>query len=184
MPQKHRRSIRLAGYDYSTAGGYFVTICSANKRRVFGNIEDDILRLNVYGRIVAQEWERTAILRTNVILDEWIVMPNHFHGILFIDNNSLDEVAGKTLQANSLGAILGQFKSVVTKRINACREERGLSKVQVWQRNYHERIIRDENELNKTRRYIGENPLNWNTDENYLQGRPAGSSNAGRSIWF
>jgi REP element-mobilizing transposase RayT len=167
MQEKHRRSIRLGGYDYRAAGGYFITVCTVNKRCVFGKIENDVLLLNVYGCIVAEEWKRTEELRANVILDEWIVMPNHFHGILLFRNNAFGGKAGQTLQANSLGAILGQFKSVVTKRINTYREERGLSKVQVWQRNYYERIIRDEKELNETRRYIGENPLNWKTDKNY-----------------
>jgi len=167
--EKHRRSIRFAGYDYRKSGGYFVTICAANKRCVFGKIIDDVMQTNAYGKIVAEEWKRTSLLRASVVLDEWVVMPNHFHGILLITAND-DNTEVPVLrtfaqpQKQTLSTIVGAFKSAVTRRVNQYREERGLAKVAVWQRNYYERIIRDEDELNNTRRYIGENPLNWLED--------------------
>ena len=168
-PEKHRRSIRFAGYDYRKSGGYFVTMCAANKRCVFGKIHNDSMHKNVYGEIVAEEWERTATLRANVVLDKWVVMPNHFHGILMVaaseDNTDVPVASTFALpQKQTLSSIVGAFKSAVTRRINLYREERGLVKVAVWQRNFYERIIRDENELNNTRRYIDENPLNWPDD--------------------
>ena len=202
----HRRSIRLAGYDYSQEGAYFVTISVARRVRrnnPFGHVENGVMRPNGYGKIVADEWLKTAQLRPNVILDEWMVMPNHFHGILIITDDDVgatrrvaptdelptdesltdDDVRAtrrvapmdaptvvpthETLQSGSLGAIVGQFKSIVTKRVNLCRIERDLPKTEVWHRNFHERIIRDERELDNTRRYIAQNPQNWESDEEY-----------------
>ena len=109
-------------------------------------------------KFVQNEWLKIPIIRSNVILDEFIVMPNHFHGILVIIDNlnkATRRVAptSKTLQANSIGSILGQFKSVVTKQI----KNMGLKDFK-WQRNYFERIIRDEKEMNAIREYIFYNP--------------------------
>ena len=133
------------------------------------------MRLNVYGEIVRDEWLRTSNVRTNVTLDEYVVMPNHFHGILIITNDPCRGLARQAPtvpqfakpQPDSLGTIIGAFKSAVTRRINTHRTERNLPIVHVWQRNYYERIIRDEKELFNTRRYIIENPMNWANDENH-----------------
>lgn len=80
----HRRSIRLKGYDSSRKGAYFVTICDQNRECLFGEIVDGVMRLNHMGKIVADEWVKTAKIRNEIELDEWVVMPNHFHGILVI----------------------------------------------------------------------------------------------------
>lgn len=146
-----------------------MTICAAQKRCVSGKIINGAAQLNTCGRIVAEEWQRTSALRKNVVLDEWIVMPNHFHGILMLTaNGDENEISAPRVfarpQARVLPTIIGAFKSAVSRRVSKYREERGLSKVIVWQRNYYERIIRDENELNAIRLYIGENPLNWSND--------------------
>ena len=173
-PEKHhRRSIRMPGFDYACAGGYFVTICAAEKRRIFGKIENDNVRLHPYGKIVTEEWQRSAVLRAEVQLDECIVMPNHFHAIIILTNVGAcggTPNPSQTFQApiKNLGALINAFKGSVTRRINKDRAKRGLNPVVVWQRNYYEHIIRDENELDMIRRYIIENPLNWNTDENYV----------------
>lgn len=84
MNPQHRRSIRLSGYDYRAAGAYFITICAHEKRPVFGTMRNDKIMLNVYGKIVEEEWLRTAELRPNIDLDEWVIMPNHFHAIVVI----------------------------------------------------------------------------------------------------
>ncbi|MBC7359126.1 MAG: hypothetical protein H5U10_11370 [Desulfacinum sp.] len=81
---RHRRSIRLKGHDYSQAGAYFVTLCTHGRACVFGEIVDGQMRLNDAGRIVADEWMKTAFIRNEIALDEWVVMPNHFHGIVWI----------------------------------------------------------------------------------------------------
>ena len=81
-----RQSIRLKGYDYSASGLYFITICTWNHLHLFGKIEDDPMIINRYGEIVKQEWYKTAELRNNIKLHEFIIMPNHLHGIIEITN--------------------------------------------------------------------------------------------------
>ena len=82
----HRRSIRLPGYDYCQSGAYFVTICADRRQCLFGDIVDGQMVLNQYGVIVANEWQKSSIIRREIVLDSWIVMPNHLHGIAIIDN--------------------------------------------------------------------------------------------------
>ena len=79
-----RRSIRLKGYDYSSAGAYFVTICTQNRECLFGQVVGDEIRISGMGVIVQAEWIRTSEIRNNVLIDEFIIMPNHLHGILFL----------------------------------------------------------------------------------------------------
>ena len=183
----HRRSVHLKDYDYSNAGAYFVTVCAWQRGCLFGEIVDGAMRLNEYGRIVEHEWLKTSDIRDNVELDYYVVMPNHFHGILMIADDvgatrwvaqnktsngnairpiqerAIHRIAPtKTLQSNTLGAIIGQFKSVVTKRINEIRDNPGCP---VWQRNYYEHVIRNDDELNVVRQYILDNPLKWEMDE-------------------
>jgi len=185
-PSKHlRRSIRLKGYDYSQIGAYFVTICVDNRECLF---DDLVLR-----RVAETYWRNIPRHFPNVALDEWIVMPNHLHGAIVIADdarrgeafppttfagNSLsderDAFASSHASGNaspllprgaspdSLGAIIGNYKSVTTRRINAIRHTPGAP---VWQRNYYEHIVRDENELNRIREYIVNNPANWEEDE-------------------
>lgn len=171
-PQRHhRRSIRLKEYDYTQPGAYFVTICAHGRAPLFGDVVDGEMRLNEYGEIVRAEWFKTAQLRSHVVLheDEFVVMPNHIHGIIWIvdDVGATRRVAPTKTNPpagpapGSIGAIVGQFKSAVTRRIN---QRRGTPGVRVWQRNYHEHIIRHERALNAIRRYIAENPLRWHLD--------------------
>jgi len=166
-PQEHhRRSIRLKGYDYSQAGAYFVTIVTWQRECLFGKIEQGRMGLNEIGEIVREEWERTAVVRQNVELGEYVIMPNHVHGILvFVDDGvgATRRVAptSQTLQSGSLGAIMAQFKSIVTKRINGLQNVSGRP---IWQRNYYEHIIRNEPEMDRITRYIESNPLRWMED--------------------
>jgi len=169
-PNKHhRRSIRLRGWDYRDSGAYFVTIAAHDRAHLFGEIVNGAMMVSDFGRIVAEEWERTAQLRPYVRLDAFVVMPNHVHGIVWILE---DETPGRGeaaprphpprgVKSGSLGAIVGAFKSIVTRRINQIR---GTPGVPVWQRNYYERIIRNERDLNATREYVQNNPANWPTD--------------------
>ena len=169
----HRRSIRLRGYDYTQPGAYFVTICTHERAMLFGQVVDGEMVLNEWGEIVREEWFRSAEIRAAIKLfpDEFVVMPNHIHGIIWIVG--ISPLVGATRRVaptdghprgpapNSLGAVIGQFKSIVTKRINA---RRGTPGARVWQRNYYERIIRNEWALNAIRRYIAENPSRWHLD--------------------
>jgi Transposase IS200 like. len=167
----HRRhSIRLRGYDYSQPGAYFVTICTQNHESLLGEIVDEKMRLNTFGRIVEHEWLRTPILRPNVVLDVFVVMPNHFHAIVMITDNGrgVSQYAPTANQpplrspSQTIGAIVRGFKSVTTKRINQTRQ---MSDAQVWQRNYYEHIIRGEEEANRIRQYVVHNPNCWAEDK-------------------
>jgi putative transposase len=173
-----RRSIRLRDFDYTQEGGYFVTICAVEGRNFFGEVRDGVVALNRYGRIVSQEWLEIAEKRDNVKLDLFVTMPNHFHGILLIDNSrrgmachaqgnvSTDPMPRKFSQplAKSLSSIIGSFKSAVSRKINL---ERNLQSAPVWQRNYHEHVIRNDADLAEKRTYIENNPLQWELDEYY-----------------
>jgi len=166
----HRRSIRLKGYDYTKAGWYFITVCTKNRENLFSNIENGKLILNELGKIARNEWLMTAVIRKNVELDEYLIMPDHIHGIIHIVDEdskgtascaptvpSQTEQFGKPVP-NSIPTIIRSYKSAVTRHINISRQTPG---VPVWQRNYYEHIIRDEPELNRVRKYIIENPLKW-----------------------
>lgn len=177
----HRRSIRLKGYDYSQSGFYFVTICCYQRQCLFGDIVDGVMRLNRYGEIVNKEWMRSSEIRQEIALDKYVVMPNHFHGILIITQNNIS-INSKIVGANehspplqplnqsiipsmkpkSLSSLMAGFKSSVTKQINLIRNAPGTP---IWQRNYYEHIIRNEESLNKIREYIVNNPLSWQNDQ-------------------
>lgn len=166
--QRNRRSIRLPGYDYSRAGAYFVTLCTQGRSCLFGNIVDGEVWLNRFGAIVAEEWLRSAEIRDEIELDEWVIMPNHFHGIVVITDKTGDPrctgdrpVAPTGPRPNSIGALTGGFKSAVTRRINELRNMPGQK---VWQRNYWEHIVRNELELARIREYIQNNPAQWELD--------------------
>ncbi len=167
--KRGRRSMRLQGYDYSRAGAYFVTLCSQNRECLFGEIAGGEMVLNEYGKIVRDEWLESAQIRNEIGLDEFVVMPNHFHGIVWIHNGvetTTDRrgdrpVAPTGPRPRSLGALMAGFKSAVTRRINEMRRTPGMK---LWQRNYYDRVIRDENELNRIREYVVGNPMLWDMD--------------------
>ncbi len=175
-PEKHhRQSIRLPGYDYSQAGFYFVTICCYHRQCLFGDIADGVMQLNQYGEIVAETYQWLSQRYPYLNLDEWIIMPNHFHGIMVLtdkpcrgDSRIAPTITQNTQPINSepkrksLGRLIGAFKTVSTKNINLIRNAPGTP---VWQRNYYEHIIRNEESLNKIREYIVNNPLSWQLDQ-------------------
>ena len=165
-PEHHRRSLRLRGFDYTAHGAYFVTVVTHDRRELFGRIIGDEMKLNAAGRIVAEEWRRSGELRSNAEIDESVVMPNHFHGIVFLlrDNAGTLRSAptsgfGSTVPG-SLAVIVRNFKGAVTRRLR----QGGLTET-VWQRNYHERVIRNERELAAIRQYIVDNPVRWALDK-------------------
>lgn len=173
-PEKHsRRSIRLSEYDYRRAGGYFITLCTRQRAELFGRIVEDDIILNEYGHIVLDAWMETAIIRPGVLLDEFIVMPNHFHAILFLPNPPESDDVGAHSRApsgydsmlrrspRSLGALIAGFKSTVTTQINTLRAS---PRIPVWQRNFYEHIIRDDKGLRRIRDYIADNPAMWESD--------------------
>ena len=182
--QPQRRSIRLPHHDYTSAGAYFLTICAFRKQCLFGQVHKDGMRLNAIGQIVLEEWRRTEVVRPYLEMDAFVIMPNHLHGIIFIRR---DQPVGATRrvaseeranhrfaptnrprgpQVGSIGAIVAQFKSVTTKRINQLRHINGAS---VWQRNYYKHVVRDESDLNMKRNYILTNPSRWAEDEYFAK---------------
>lgn len=165
QPIFHRRSIRLAGYDYSSEGVYFITICTHEREPLFGKIVDGQMHLNPLGHIVEIEWLRSPQIRSEIELDEYSIMPNHFHAI-FIINPPLGVQPDAPTQRpgpppKSVGSFIAGFKSSVTKQINLLRHTPGLP---VWQRNYYEHIITTKHEYDNIAEYIVTNPQNWQTD--------------------
>ncbi|MCK5119821.1 MAG: transposase [Candidatus Latescibacteria bacterium] len=173
----HRhRSIRLKGYDYSQAGAYFVTVCIEDRECLFGDIVEGEMLANDAGRMVEMVWNQIPDHFPGVAIDGFQIMPNHIHGIVVIvtDGRGTAYCRGTACRAptasveqfgkpvsGSLSTIVRSFKSAVTKRIN---ETRNAHDAKLWQRNYYEHIIRDENELNRIREYIVNNPMNWESD--------------------
>ena len=146
----HRRSIRLQGYDYSKSGAYFLTICTFQRQHLFGEINNGEIQLNVTGQIVSAIWQKIPQHFPNVELDQFIIMPDHLHGIIVISE--------QPEQAISLTTIIQNFKSISTRKINKINQN---SSVSIWQRNYYERIVRSYQELHRLREYISTNPENW-----------------------
>jgi putative transposase len=184
----HRRSIRLPGFDYARPGAYYVTIDVIRMRPLFGEIINGVMRLNELGKIVSDYWCGVPGHFPNVELDDFIIMPDHMHGIIILRDNRIPrrgEVSSPTVSApavsappaapmdiaptftgdvsssqrlpqkTSLGRVVAYFKYGSTKYINAVRGSPGDH---VWQRDYYDHIIRDENDMSRIRKYIRNNP--------------------------
>jgi len=169
QPQRNRRSIRLQGYDYSQAGAYFVTVCAQGRECLFGDVVNGEMQPNDFGTIVADLWEWLASQYGHVELDEWVIMPNHVHGIIVISGDCRGgSRTAPTEKPKPLGRLIGAFKTAATKRINEMRNTPGGK---LWQRNYYEHIIRNDDELDRIRGYIDNNPAKWALDrENPMAG--------------
>jgi putative transposase len=165
-PKIHRRKqIRLKEYDYSQPGEYFVTICAKDKKHLFGKIVEESIRLSPTGEIIKQCWESIPKHFPNVNLDEYIIMPDHVHGIVIVIEIDMNFCRGEVtspLRKPTLGNIVAYFKYQSTKMANAIQ---GTPGYRIWQRNYYDRIIRDEKELNNMRAYIFDNPVTWCLNE-------------------
>ena len=176
-------SARLPKWDYSSSGYYFVTICVYNRVCLYGNIVNGQMQLNTYGKIVYDEWNKSFDIRKELRIDEYVVMPNHFHGIVqIVETHDRGPVASvethgraSLRQPNhgvayrspkSISSMIAGYKSIVTKRINECRQTPGRS---LWQFRFYDRIIRNDRELFAIRRYIKNNPVNWAHDRNIVE---------------
>ncbi|HZX13311.1 MAG TPA: transposase [Thermodesulfobacteriota bacterium] len=162
--KQHRRSIRLKGYDYTQVGAYFVTICTQHRECLFGEVVDGEMQVNEFGQSVADCWQWLGNQYPYIVIDEWVVMPNHLHGIIVIMEDQCrggSRTAPTEIKRKPLGQLIGAFKTVSTKRIN---EMRSTPVAFVWQRNYYEHIVRDEETFNLIRQYVADNPLNWTLD--------------------
>lgn len=156
----HRRSIRLPGYDYGQPGAYFVTIITQDRAPVMGKIVDGVMLLSPLGQIVEACWKRLPSHFARVTLDAFVVMPDHFHGLLILEAAEVSTAAhadGKIrgTRPESLAAVVQNFKAVSTRRVNRTRGSAGSP---FWQRNYYERIVAHTIAFQRVRRYIIENP--------------------------
>ncbi|RNC69409.1 MAG: transposase [Desulfuromonadales bacterium] len=164
----HRHSIRLKDYDYSRPGAYFVTICAWQRECIFGDVANGEMVLNDVGRVVQAEWHRLPGRFPQIELDMFVIMPNHFHGIINIVGAQFialgmcgRDVKGAMNRAPTVGEMVRTFKARCTHAINILRNNAGCP---VWQRNYYERVIRNEKELSLAREYIVNNPMKWDRD--------------------
>ena len=166
----HRRSLRLREFDYSAAGAYFVTVCVYGRECIFGGIVQQDMVLNEAVRKVEEIWRLLPERFPNVVVDEFVVMPNHMHGIIFIVGAPLAapltrlgaKRQGAASGAPTLGSIMRAFKSLSAVNVNRLLDRQECP---LWQRNYHERVIRDERELFVIREYIQYNPQKWHDDK-------------------
>lgn len=152
-----RKRLRLPMFDYARPGAYFVTVCTFRKNCLFGRVVDGRVMLSKAGRIAEEEWLRTAESRAYVRLDSYVIMPNHIHGVITIEEHiGLASHSGS--RRWSLPSIVGGFKSATSRRVALLyKHKRGV----VWQRSFYERVVRDDDELNSIRRYIADNPTRW-----------------------
>ncbi len=201
--RKKRRTIRLRGYDYSQAGAYFVTICTQNRECFFGDIVNGEMRLNDAGEMVEKWYRELENKFPDIRCDQYIVMPNHFHGVIVNVGADLRVCPGNAPNAYNMGvhetgehnvgehksgehksgehigsplrAVVQWFKTMTTNEYIRGVKQHGWQRFdrKLWQRNYYEHIIRNENELNRIREYIVNNPTQWPSDRLYTRrGRP------------
>jgi putative transposase len=152
-----RRNPRLHGYDYATAGEYFVTACTHQRRLLFATIRDERVVPSRLGEIAIEEWIKTTTL-AGVRRDAWVLMPNHFHAIGCLEPSP--DVPRRT----ALATVVGQFKAATTRRARQWTQRGG----RIWQRGFYDRIIRNDRELDSIREYIETNPARWTDDKHYL----------------
>lgn len=166
---KDKKQYRCKGYDYSQEGFYFVTICAKNREIFFGEIINGEIKFSEIGLAADKFWREILNHFSFVGLDKFVVMPNHVHGIIQINNNRRNAprrvpTGIQPLVKNSLSSIVNHFKGNVKRFCNKNNLE-----YFAWQSRFHDRIIRNENELNRIRQYIIDNPLKWELDRNNLE---------------
>ena len=174
---RHRRSIRLRNYDYTSIGAYFVTIVTQDRRCLFGEIADGKMQLNECGKSVSVVWSELSIHYPGIETDAFVVMPNHVHGIVVLvgvgpcarpvaEGQSQGIAPTKDASALSLPDVIHRYKTLTTKRyVDSVKQFcwKPFSR-RVWQRNYFEHVIRDEESLNRILEYIHDNPARWEFD--------------------
>jgi len=184
---KNRKTPRKQNWDYTQNGAYFITICTANRENYFGKIIDGKMILSPTGILADVFWHEIKNHAKFVELNEFVVMPNHIHGILILNNPNNDgnaDVVGtghalslqrpqptvpsqpltgknryQNIGKNSVSAIIGSYKSAVTKHANRLKLPNG------WQTRFHDHIIQNDDEFKRIKNYIANNPINWNDDK-------------------
>ncbi len=165
-----RKTNRLKNFDYSAPNYYFVTICVKERKELFGEVENQGMRLNTIGKIAQDFWQKIPEHYLNVKLDECIFMPNHMHGILIfqpvragIDLCNPMMEAG-SLRYGDLSQVVAAFKSISSKAIRKA----GLADFN-WQKSFYDHVIRKDKSVDRIREYIRNNPLKWELDRNNLE---------------
>jgi REP element-mobilizing transposase RayT len=149
-----KNTLRLPGYDYSLEGAYFVTICTYQRNHLFGEIALDKMILNPLGWIAKREWERTHELRPEVQLGPFVVMPNHFHALILLEPKAQDR---STTHKGTLSKLMNGYKGAVSRQAG----------VSVWQRGFHDHVIRNDQDYEAVYEYIETNPQRWDKDAFY-----------------
>jgi len=189
--ENRRRTIRLQGWDYSQEGVYFITVCSQNREYLFGEISHDSMQLNAPGTMVVEAWDSLPDRFPFMQLDARIIMPNHFHAIVVIPRGESCIHPSYTrpeqgehkvrpygerpqgTSEGSIGRIVQGFKSITTQKFIKGVRECGWQPFsgKLWQRNYYEHIVRDEEEWQGISDYIAANPINWAMDRENLEAK-------------
>ncbi|MBT8348088.1 MAG: hypothetical protein KJP24_01365 [Sulfurovum sp.] len=178
MTIHHRRSLRLKNYDYSKLGYYFITICTQNREHLCGEIVEGEMVLNVAGEMIHSLWFDIMNDFPNIVLHEFVIMPNHIHRIIEIVGAPLvgaldtENVVGTNDKrapmkgAPTVGDMIGTFKSLTTNTYIKMVKKGTLPPFnqRIWQRNYYEHIIRDDEDYNRIAIYIINNPMRWDDD--------------------
>jgi putative transposase len=164
---QNRKSLRLPNYEYTQEGAYFITILTVNRECLFGDVVQGEIRLNPIGNIVKDVWQSIPIHFPQASVDDFVIMPNHIHGIINLvgARHAVPllnyEQFGKPI-SGSIPTIIRSFKSEVTRRVNILRHTPGAK---LWQRNYYEHVIRNEKDFQALLEYIHLNPIKWGSDD-------------------
>jgi hypothetical protein len=160
----------MRSFDYASGGTFFITICTYQKRCIFGDVADGAMQLSDIGRIADAQWRITAAIRTGVVLDEFGVMPNHVHAVVFVPPSPKHDGGAAPRRApRSLASLVGGYKSAVT---SAVRRMLGDPAFEVWQPRFYEHGIRTQPGLERARRYVRENPARWDRDRENPNRKP------------
>ena len=160
----HRQSTRLRGYDYTRAGAYFVTVCAQDRECRFGAIVDGCMQANAAGEMVIAAWLDLPARFPSLQLDAWVLMPNHWHGIVVLRAETTTASEPPTL-----GTVLGAFKSITTAAYARAVEAQRWPpfRARLWQRGFHDQCVRDDAALMRIRQYIANNPARWAMDSEH-----------------
>lgn len=174
----HRTSIRLLGFDYTSSGAYFLTLVTDHRRCLFGDIVGEKIQPSSLGDIASEEWLAGPVHRPEIELGAFCMMPNHLHAIISIVAHG-QNLEGYPRVAptprgpgkGSIGALVSGYKAAVTRRY---RREKSDPNAAIWQRNYYEHVIRDQEDWNTIEAYIPDNPRRWAEDAENPQRTIAG----------
>jgi putative transposase len=166
MVQHKRKSNRLKDFNYSSSAWYFVTICVKDRKSWFGKEKNGKIELNNFGKLIKKIWLDIPVYYSNVEIDEFVIMPNHIHGILFINGEERESLKNDESRYGQLSKIIKSLKEAFTKAIKTEFKETDFK----WQRSYYDHIIRNEKSLNKIRQYIRLNPVKWHDDKENSKG--------------